>query len=246
MLFLDEVGELGLDEQSMLLRAIEEKKFLPVGSDEETESDFQLICGTNRELKIIVANGCFREDLLCRINLWTFHMPGLAERPEDIEPNLQYELDRFAERNNTHVTFNKEARKQFLTFATSSDAVWSANFRDLNGAVTRMSTLAPGGRITKEVVQEEISRLKVLWSAAESDINKKFLNAVIGTDRAEQLDRFEKIQLADVLKVCKESKNMSEAGRKVFAVSRKSKRKTNDSDRLRKYLAKYNIKWNDI
>jgi transcriptional regulatory protein RtcR len=246
MLFLDEVGELGLDEQSMLLRAIEEKKFLPLGSDEEAESDFQLICGTNRDLKNIVANGCFREDLLSRINLWTFHMPGLAERPEDIEPNLKYELDRFAERNNIHVTFNKEARKQFLTFATSSDALWSANFRDLNGAITRMSTLAPGGRITKEVVQEEISRLKVLWNTPGTDINKKVLNEVIGADRAEQLDRFEKVQLADVLKVCKESKNLSEAGRKVFAVSRKNKRKTNDSDRLRKYLARYNIKWNDI
>jgi len=217
-----------------------------VGSDEETESDFQLICGTNRDLKIIVANGCFRKDLLSRINLWTFHMPGLAERPEDIEPNLKYELDRFAERNNTHVTFNKEARKKFLAFATSSDALWSANLRDLNGAVTRMSTLAPGGRITKEVVQEEISRLNVLWSAAETDILKKILNEVVGADRAEQLDRFEKVQLADVLKVCKKSKNMSEAGRKIFAVSRKNKRKTNDSDRLRKYLAKYDIQWNDI
>jgi len=246
MLFLDEVGELGLDEQSMLLRAIEEKKFLPLGSDEETESDFQLICGTNRDLNNIVANGCFREDLLSRINLWTFQMPGLAERPEDIEPNLKYELDRFAERNNMHVTFNKEARKQFLTFATSSNALWSANFRDLNGAVTRMSTLAPGGRITKEVVQEEISRLKALWSTTGPDINQRFLTEVIGADRAEQLDRFDKVQLADVLKVCKESKNMSEAGRKVFAVSRINKRKTNDSDRLRKYLAKYNIKWNDI
>jgi transcriptional regulatory protein RtcR len=246
MLFLDEVGELGLDEQSMLLRAIEEKRFLPVGSDEETESDFQLICGTNRDLQISVANGCFREDLLSRINLWTFHMPGLAQRLEDIEPNLKYELDRFAERNNIHVTFNKEARKKFLAFATSSDALWLANFRDLNGAITRMSTLAPGGRITKEVVHEEISRLKVWWRTAETDINKKFLNEVIGADKTEQLDRFEKVQLADVLKVCKESKSMSEAGRKIFAVSRKNKRKTNDSDRLRKYLAKYNIKWNDI
>lgn len=89
-------------------------------------------------------------------------------------------------------------------------------------------------------------KIKVLWSAAESDINKKFLDELIGADRAEQLDRFEKVQLADVLKVCKDSKNMSEAGRKVFAVSRKNKRKTNDSDRLRKYLAKYNIKWSDI
>jgi transcriptional regulatory protein RtcR len=246
MLFLDEVGELGLDEQSMLLRAIEEKRFLPMGSDAEAESDFQLICGTNRDLQKIVANGCFREDLLCRINLWTFHMPGLAQRPEDIEPNLKFELDRFAERNNIHVRFNKEARDQFLKFATSPEALWSANFRDLNGAVTRMSTLAPGGRITREVVQEEISRLKVLWLAAGTDINKMILTEVIGADRAGQLDRFEKVQLADVLQVCKESKNMSEAGRKVFAISRKNKRKTNDSDRLRKYLAKYNIKWNDI
>jgi len=246
MLFLDEVGELGLDEQSMLLRAIEEKRFLPVGSDVETESDFQLICGTNRDLPIDVANGRFREDLLSRINLWTFHMPGLAERPEDIEPNLKYELDRFAERNNTHITFNKEAIKKFLAFATSSGALWSANFRDLNGAITRMATLAPGGRITKDVVQEEILRLKVLWNTAQMDINQKLLNEVIGADKAEHLDRFEKVQLADVLKVCRESKSMSEAGRKVFAVSRRNKKKSNDSDRLRKYLIKYNIKWNDI
>jgi len=66
------LGELGLDEQSMLLRAIEEKKFLPVGSDAETESDFQLICGTNRDLQINVVNGCFREDLLSRIDLLTY------------------------------------------------------------------------------------------------------------------------------------------------------------------------------
>ena len=112
MLFLDEVGELGLDEQSMMLRAIEEKRFLPVGSDSEAQSDFQLICGTNRNLQIQVKNGRFREDLLSRINLWTFHMPGLADRPEDIEPNLRYELDRFAEKNNSHITFNKEAREK--------------------------------------------------------------------------------------------------------------------------------------
>jgi transcriptional regulatory protein RtcR len=85
-----------------------------------------------------------------------------------------------------------------------------------------------------------------LWRAAETDINKKILNEVIYTDRAEQLGLFEKVQLADVLKVCKESKNRSEAGRKVFAVSRKNKRNGNDSDRLRKYLAKYNIHWKDI
>ena len=64
LLFLDEVGELRADEQAMLLKAIEEKRFLPVGSDVEVGSDFQLIAGTNRDLRAAVAAGEFREDLL--------------------------------------------------------------------------------------------------------------------------------------------------------------------------------------
>ncbi|WP_321419300.1 sigma 54-interacting transcriptional regulator [uncultured Desulfobacter sp.] len=175
MLFLDEVGELGLDEQSMLLRAVEEKHFLPVGSDNEAHSDFQLICGTNRDLFQDVMEKRFREDLLSRINLWTFEMPGLNKRPEDIEPNLNYELDRFAERTKRHITFNKEARNRFLKFATAPEALWPANFRDLNGAVTRMATLAPGGRITGQVVKDEIHRLSVRWGSAQKQIDDGIL-----------------------------------------------------------------------
>src|SRR5690606_31760047 len=70
VLFLDEIGELGLDEQAMLLRAIEDKTFHPLGSDSPVRSDFQLIAGTNRELQDAVDEGLFREDLLARIDLW--------------------------------------------------------------------------------------------------------------------------------------------------------------------------------
>ena len=98
ILFLDEIGELGSDEQAMLLRAVEEKRFLPLGSDREEGSSFQLICGTNRDLNAEVAAGRFRSDLLARIDLWSFELPGLAERREDIEPNLEYELNRYAEK----------------------------------------------------------------------------------------------------------------------------------------------------
>src|SRR4029077_8241156 len=66
MLFLDEIGELGTDEQAMLLRALEERTFLPLGSDREAHSDFQLIAGTNRDLLVAVREGRFREDLLAR------------------------------------------------------------------------------------------------------------------------------------------------------------------------------------
>lgn len=78
MLFLDEIGELGLDEQAMLLRAIEERRFLPVGSDTEMASDFQLLSGTNADLPAAVNAGWLRADLLNRIDLWTFSLPSGA------------------------------------------------------------------------------------------------------------------------------------------------------------------------
>lgn len=162
LIFLDEIGELGLDEQAMLLKAIEEKRFFPFGSDKEVTSDFQLIAGTNRDLRNDVKAGRFREDLFARINLWTFFLPSLIERSEDIEPNLDYELVRFAQENTATVRFNKEAKEKYLSFATSPTAVWSGNFRELSASVTRMATLADGGRITISVVDEEILRLKAL------------------------------------------------------------------------------------
>ncbi len=63
-----------------------------MGSDKEVESDFTLIAGTNRDLQARVIEGLFREDLLARINIWTFVLPGLANRREDIEPNIDFEL----------------------------------------------------------------------------------------------------------------------------------------------------------
>ena len=246
MLFLDEVGELGWDEQAMLLRAIEEKRFLPVGSDKETGSDFQLICGTNRDLQAEVARGRYREDLLARINLWTFHMPGLADRPEDIEPNLQYELDRFAERQGRRTTFNKEARNGFLKFATSPDALWSANFRDLSGAVTRMATMAPGGRITVDVMKEETERLRRAWQRTGSGPDDNIVAQVMGQETASQLDLFDRAQLAEVLRVCQKSNSLSQAGRALFSVSREKKKMRNDADRLRKYLSRFDLTWEII
>lgn len=117
VLFLDEIGELGADEQAMLLRAIEDKTFLPMGADRPVTSDFQLIAGTNQDLWAMVRSGTFREDLLARINLWAFTLPGLRDRREDIEPNIEYELEQYASRTGHRITFNKEAKRLFLDFA---------------------------------------------------------------------------------------------------------------------------------
>jgi len=105
---------------------LEEKTFLPLGSDRESHSHFQLIAGTNHDLFAAVRERRFREDLLARINLWTFSLPGLRARPEDIEPNLQFELDQYAQKTGNRITFSKEARQRFLEFALSPSAAWKA------------------------------------------------------------------------------------------------------------------------
>jgi transcriptional regulatory protein RtcR len=249
VLFLDEIGELGADEQAMLLRALEDKRFLPVGSDKEVESDFQLIAGTNRDLQAEVERGRFREDLLARINLWTFRLPALRERPEDIPPNLLYELDQASQSLGLRVTMNKEAQEHFLRFATSPEARWSGNFRDLNAAVLRMATLASGGRITREDVDEEIARLRAQWTkgtAPGSAGSVDLVAEVLGAELAAELDRFDRVQLADVIAVCRQSRSLSEAGRVLFAQSRSRKQSTNDADRLRKYLTRFGLGWADV
>ncbi|EMI21129.1 transcriptional regulatory protein rtcR [Rhodopirellula maiorica SM1] len=247
VLFLDEIGELGSDEQAMLLRAIEEKTFLAVGSDVATSSDFQLIAGTNRDLQQEVAKGNFREDLLARINLWSFSLPGLAQRRDDIDPNIDFELQKFTTTHGRKVTFNKEARNKFVAFAHDPATHWKANFRDLNAAITRMATLAPGGRITTEVVDEEITRLKHSWHGSEKpDSHAATLRTVLDENKIAQMDRFDQAALAEVIKVCWQSASLSAAGRELFQVSRQSKQKANDADRLRKYLGKFGIKWSDI
>jgi transcriptional regulatory protein RtcR len=243
VLFLDEIGELGADEQAMLLRAVEEKEFYPLGADKPATSDFLLLAGTNRDLGARVGEGKFREDLLSRINLWTFQLPGLADRPEDIPPNLDFELERFASRSGTRVTFNREGRERFLGFASGPQASWRGNFRDFGAAVLRMATLASEGRIGREQVDDEIARLRLNWARGEEG-RPDLVGEVLGA-AAEDLDRFDRVQLADVLAVCRASPSLSAAGRTLFAQSRAKKQSANDADRLRKYLARFGLSWDE-
>ncbi|HSJ01181.1 MAG: RNA repair transcriptional activator RtcR [Verrucomicrobium sp.] len=246
LIFLDEIGELGADEQAMLLRAVEDKTFMPLGSDKPVTSDFQLIAGTNRDLRAEVVRGTFREDLLARINLWTFALPGLAERREDIAANVDYELERLSRRQRKQVRFNKEARDRFLKFAHSPVAKWSANFRDLNAAVIRLATLAPRGRITEECVKAEIDRLEEAWKRPGEVTTKGASNSLPGLlseEELAQIDPFDRAQLEYVVQICRESVSLSDAGRRLFTVSRQSKAKANDADRLKKYLSRFGISW---
>lgn len=242
LLFLDEIAELGLDEQAMLLRAIEEKQYLPLGADKEVESDFQLVAGANKNMNRMVSEGKFREDLLARINLWSYQLPSLKDRIEDLEPNLDYELQKFTQKAGFQVGFNKSARNKYIKFATSPEAIWSANFRDLNSSVIRMATLAEGGRISELLVDDEIERLKFTWQGLDIEHNspKKTAENLLG-EEAKNFDLYDHYQLIGLYQVCKESKSMAEAGRRLFNVTRLNKKSSNDSHRLKQILTKYGL-----
>lgn len=246
ILFLDEISELGLNEQAMILRAIEEKSFLPLGSDKEVVSDFQLLVGANKYLAEEVEKGTFREDLFARLNLWTYYLPSLKERKEDIEPNIEYELQKFSQENAQNITFNKEAREKYLDFCLSSEAHWSANFRDLSASIHRMSTLAEGGRIKISDVSNEILRLKELWHFSSKGHSTKTLEIILQPEEIQEIDIFDKIQLAGVIDVCKSENSISSAGRKLFSTTRTKKKTSNDADRLSKYLARFGLNWKQI
>ncbi len=249
VLFLDEIGELGMDEQAMLLKAIEEKRFLPVGSDREASSDFQLIAGSNLDLRAAVASGRFREDLFARINLWTYTLPGLAQRREDIEPNVDYLLERVTRDEGRAVRFNVEAKAHYLQFAQSPEAQWRGNFRDLSASVTRLATLATSSRISAQLVDAEIARLKWMWSTSErakQPSETPSLEGILSASALAAMDHFDQLQLRAVIAVCQSSRSLSDAGRALFDVSRTQRSVVNDADRLRKYLAKYGLDWEQV
>jgi transcriptional regulatory protein RtcR len=246
ILFLDEIGELGADEQAMLLRALETGRFLPLGSDVESESTFQLIAGTNHDLSNRVRTGHFRQDLLARINMWMFELPGLANRVEDIAPNIEYELEQFELTAGQRVRFTARSYEKFLSFATSPEATWAGNFRDLNAAITRMATLSTSGRILPDSVDTEINRLKSSWSHAGDAPAAGSLADYLDDDQLSQIDLFDQHQLNMVIGICRRSRSLSDAGRTLFGASRLRKQSSNDSDRLRKYLGKFSLTWQDV
>jgi transcriptional regulatory protein RtcR len=174
-------------------------------------------------------------------------LPGLRECVEDVEPNLDYELEQFTRKFGTVITFSREARSRFLKFAASAEALWNGNFRDLNGAVTRMATLATGGRISVDGVTEEMERLCDAWREPQADRSgEALLQKFLDDDVLADINLFDRMQLGGVLKVCSESPSLSEAGRHLFSASRERKATSNDADRLRKYLARFGLDWKPI
>ncbi|MGP9690318.1 RNA repair transcriptional activator RtcR [Psychrobacter sp. NC44] len=279
LLFLDEIGELGLDEQAMLLTALEEQCFYPLGSDTPISVSFQLMAGTNKDLRQAVANGEFRADLFARLNTWTFFLPSLKDRLEDLPANIDYELARLGSEQQQHYRFTPEARQRYEAFAMSADATWQGNFRDLTASMIRLTTLAESKVIRNDDVQAEIERLTHLWELPDilngsnslnngnvrtkNSLSNNSPDTSLNSDTIEQgshhillqyldeeilttIDPFDAVQLAYVIEVCISHKNQAAAGRYLYANSRDKLKSPNDSDRLRKYLLKFGLKFDEL
>jgi len=249
ILFLDEIHELSVAAQTLLVTAIEENRYLPLGSDTDAEANFQLIASSQKDLGSLVRKGLFREDLYSRLNLWSFKVPALRERLEDLEVNIEHQLKLFEKKQSKRVRFQPTAWELYINFAKSDSAGWPGNFRDLNASVTRMICFAKSGFIEVEVVEKEISRLRQQWQACQqehSTASAVNLSDYLSEKAIQNIDDFDKPQLKHVIWTCQQSKSAADAGRRLFNISREQKKSSNDTSRLARYLNKFNLQFQDI
>lgn len=139
-LFLDEIGDMPLDLQSSLLRALEVGKIVPLGKDKEESIDVRIIAATNKNLEECVKQGTFREDLYYRLNVISFELPPLNERPDDIIPLARFFLKQGDE--------NKRLSPLASSALTSYN--WPGNIRELSNAMARAKVLASSAIILPE------------------------------------------------------------------------------------------------
>lgn len=163
MLFFDEIGELGVDEQVMLLKVIEEKIFYLFGSDCQVSSDFQFIVGMVCDLCQLVVEGKFCEDLYVWINFWIFILLGLCQCQEDIELNLDYEVECYVLFIGDSVCFNIEVWCVWLVFVIFFQVIWCGNFCEFFVSVMWMVIFVISGCIILDVVEDEINCLCYNW-----------------------------------------------------------------------------------
>jgi DNA-binding NtrC family response regulator len=148
-IFLDEIGDMSLDLQAKLLRTLEDGKVEPVGSEDMIETDIRVLAATNRDLRSLVREGKFRDDLFYRLNVIPIDIPPLRERREDI-PLLVYHFARkFSEKGD--LDFDKKA------FALLVNYVWPGNVRELENVIRRIAVMARGRKVKASDMPIEIT-----------------------------------------------------------------------------------------
>ena len=154
-LFLDEIGEIDLGTQVKLLRAIESKTVVRLGSAEAVPVDFRLVAATNKDLRQLVAEGKFREDLYYRLNVIDIRTPALKDHKEDIALLVSRFLKEFSSANGGTVTGIEPAALKQL-----EDYDWPGNVRQLRNVIEKMVVLASGPKLTVDDLPVEVIGLR--------------------------------------------------------------------------------------
>jgi len=175
-IFFDEIGTVGVETQAKLLRVIQEREFMRLGGTETIKVDVRILAATNDDLRRLVQENKFREDLFYRLNVISLRLPPLRERREDIPALLEHFLARFSKENGRgEMHFLPEALKLLM------DYHWPGNVRELENAVERAVVLAAGDVLEPAVLPEQISVDAGQRTAALSfeDINGRSLFEIL-------------------------------------------------------------------
>ncbi len=148
-IFLDEIGNINLETQAKLLRVIQEREFMRLGSVETIKVDVRIIAATNVELSKLMSSGTFREDLYYRLNVITITLPPLRRRREDIPLLIAHFLDKYSEENKRKV---REVTPDAMR--TLMDHGWPGNVRELENTIERAVVLCTGDRIGTELLPD--------------------------------------------------------------------------------------------
>jgi len=157
-LFLDEIGEVRLDMQVKLLRALQEGEVDPVGSKRPVKVDVRIIAATNRDLGAMVREGVFREDLYYRLNVINIHIPPLRERGQDILPMAEYLMKRHATPGTALPVITPDLKRTMMTYS------WPGNVRELENVVRKLLILGDADLIAREL-QGKTTRRALLASS---------------------------------------------------------------------------------
>ncbi len=150
-LFLDEIGTMTMDTQAKILRVLQDRKFMHLGGVQELHVDVRIIAATNVDLRQMVKEGKFREDLFYRLNVITIDLPPLRHRREDIPLLVTYFLRKFADENERDAhEISPEALRYLL------DYNWPGNVRELENVMERAVVLSSGPVITVELLPDQI------------------------------------------------------------------------------------------
>ncbi len=191
-LFLDEVSNLPLDLQATLLRVIEERQVRPVGASDAVDVDVRYVAATNRQLRGLVDQGKFREDLFYRFNVFPIHVPPLRQRRQDIPLLARHFLSMFAARMHKRIQdFTTEA----MDALTQYD--WPGNVRELSNVVERLVILCPGDRIGQAHLRESMN---VSGAAAAPPQTVEELNGLKKKLREEAIAEVERAFLLEALR----------------------------------------------